>query len=373
VVIDLLDTLFPHDIPAEISLTESQILSTPFGLDRTPLGRSTSKDRPVLSNAFALQELEVALDKTSVSPAAASTKDSQLDDLAHDEYFHIRRVANDNPAIFIRTAIKARIIILKEVLYAPVTLSHRKLDLIDRALADLAACLVGGYVNGGSYVTLWECRGVQRHAMPRWIRGHQAFAALTQGLIFSFRQLGEALRTGDSHQVRRWADLCVVLFRGSAATFELTGDFPVEDYANVVRPSMMPPASEVGLSGLMSVDHRYLVQLMRDMRPALKSLGEQEPAIHGDLAASLGEVYDSHIHVCERFVGARPSILTAGRTERSGPSLIEQFKSLRLKPFEQVVRAQRLSRDPLLAETHSKDPRGSDPHQKRVGGCPFHE
>jgi hypothetical protein len=197
--------------------------------------------------------------------------------------------------------------------------------------------------------------------------------------------MGRALRAGKNDEVQKWADLSISLLRGSAAAFAFTGDFPVEEYANTVRPSMMPPESEVGLSGLMSIDHRFLAQTMRDMRPALKSLSEQDPARHHGIASALGAVYDNHIHVCERFVGARPSILTEGRTKKSGPSLIEQFKTLRLKPFEQAARAARLTDaskehapDPPIEATRIPDivaqpelaPRGS---QRVAGVCPFHE
>jgi hypothetical protein len=102
---------------------------------------------------------------------------------------------------------------------------------------------------------------------------------------------------------------------------------------------MSPPAAPICLSGLMSVDHRYFVQLIGRMKPALRLLREQEPLRHRQIHDGMASVYDSHIHVCERFVGDRPSLLTAGRTEKSGPELIEHFKRMRLKPFEATVQA----------------------------------
>ena len=179
--------------------------------------------------------------------------------------------------------------------------------------------------------------------MTRWIRGHQVFAALSQGLIFSFLALGRAIKAGDGAETRRWAELAIRLLEGSGAAFVFTGDFSVEEYMDVVRPSMMPPLSEISLSGLMSLDHRFLVQTMRDMRPALRALHEQEPELHGRMQKELAMVYDRHIHVCERFVGERPSLLTARHAKKSGPSLIEQFKTLRMKAMDAPLHAQRLS------------------------------
>lgn len=79
------------------------------------------------------------------------------------------------------------------------------------------------------------------------------------------------------------------------------------------------------------------------MRPALKALREQDAARHNMLCAELTDVYDQHIYVCERFVGQRPSIRTAASTELAGPALLEQFKSLRLKPFEHERRVARVA------------------------------
>jgi hypothetical protein len=353
VLTDPLEMLLPREIPSEISVAEWSVL-----LQGRGIMLSTQEAAGTFTHPAMMAEVRHMLSNVPAAGRAVLAMDSVADDLAHDSYFHVQRVESDAPHVFVRMAIQARLSFLREVDEAPVTIAHTHLDLIDRALADLLSCLAGGVVNGSSTITEWESRGNYYHAKRRWIRGHQVFAALTQGLIFSFQSLGRALRLGKNAEVRKWADLSISLLRGSAAAFELTGDFPVEEYANTVRPSMMPPESEVGLSGLMSIDHRVLAQTMRDMRPALKALSEQEPARHDGIAAALSAVYDSHIHVCERFVGARPSILTAGRTKKSGPSLIEQFKTLRLKPFEQVTRAPRLT---------------NGAHQSVGGGCPFHE
>ena len=204
--------------------------------------------------------------------------EGQPDDLAHDAYFHIQRVEGDEVAVFVRMAIAARLIFLNEVDESPVSISQEHLSLIDRSLADLIACLLGGSVNSSPHVTSFECRGHEIKVMPRWIRGHQIFAALTQGLIFSFHAMAHALRSGNGQEMRRWADLTISLFRGSGSAFELTGDYSAEDYTILVRPSMMPPACPIGLSGLMSFDHRFLIQTIRDMRPGLKACASRKQA-----------------------------------------------------------------------------------------------
>jgi hypothetical protein len=263
------------------------------------------------------------------------------DEVAHDAYFCVERVHGDVFAIFLRSIIAARMTLLDEAIPGAET-SH---VAIDHALCDLLRAACGPNSPLSIPVDVWtpKPRGAP---MKRWIKGHQIFAVLTQGLIFAFKNLGHAIRSGDSQDQNDWAEICISLFKGSAAAFEFTGAFGIDEYNASIRPTMMCPAAPVNLSGLMSSDHRHLVQQMRNMRPALKAMSQTHPEKHKQLAESLAAVYDSHIHVCDRFVGVQPSLLTAGTTEKSGPALVAQFKSVRLKAFEHVARAERLVHEP---------------------------
>lgn len=296
-----------------------------------------------LSNSEMADYLERLNESLPANGSSLLEPAGQAEDVAHDAYFFIGRRTGEEASVFARMVLATRIIFLRDVERAQVSVSQNVLSAIDESLGVLTECIFGASADAARRVTVWEWSDQRQESKLRWVRGHQLFAALTQGLIFTFQELARALREGKSSQVRRWSDVSASLLRGSAAAFEFTGDFAPEDYAAVIRPSMMPPQSEVGLSGLMSIDHRFLVRAMRDMRPSLKALHDQDQARHQKLSKDLSSVYDSHIHVCERFVGKQPSILTAGRTERSGPSLIEQFKTLRLKPFEEPVRTTRLA------------------------------
>ena len=339
--IGTLDTVLPDAIPSE-HLIANWASEQPLWV--AALNRESS-DPEVGSNFAIANALKDAIARIPFSCQLIEDANGQPDDLAHDAFFHVRRVKPDSPAIFVRAILFARLVFLDDVASEAVTINHDHLDLIDRGFADLLSCLQGGGLKGLPSVTTWQLRGETCNAMQRWIRGHVIFAALTQGLILSFRAMGHAFRAGNVQQIHKWADLSISLLRASGAAFVFTGDFPPGEYEGTIRPSMTPPISPIGLSGLMSVDHRYLAQTIRDMRPVLKALADHEPDRHDHIAAAISGVYDSHIHVCERFVGARPSILTAGRTDRSGPSLIEQFKTLRLKPFEHTQRALRLTND----------------------------
>ena len=353
--VEILRIPAPADIPLERLVRVWIAAGCNSHLVECLAGRSISVSNlaMVYKVARALQQLP--LNATPVPESSEVTEES-----AHDSYFHVQRVEGDVISAFARMIFFARLTFLQDVYESKVTLTHSTLSLIDAALADLAASLFGARVNSSRVVDAWETTGQETVAIRRWIVGHHTFAVLTQGLIFSFRCMGKAMREGKNEEVRRWADLSISLLRGSGAAFEFTGDFPEADYNNIIRPSMMPPATPLCLSGLMSADHRFLAQTMRDMRPVFKALAEREPERHAKLRDSVASVYDSHIHVCERFVGNEPSIMTAARSEKSGPSLIQQFKSLRLKPFE--------------ASTHKASlavatgPGANDSHAQR---CPF--
>ncbi len=338
-VIRYLDAVLPTEVPLD-TLVADWLLQYPHC---TPLQHFGSHNGGAVSNVAMAEEIEAILATLPTAGTAIENPEGQPDDLAHDAFFHVRRVRNDEPAVFVRSILSARLIFLQDVRAQAVSIDHADLELIDLGFSDLLSCLSGRKVNESTHVTQWHVPAETCQAMNRWVHGHLVFALLSQGLILSFRAMGQALRAGKTEKIQKWADLSISLLKASGAAFVFTGDFPAGEYENVIRPSMTPPISPIGLSGLMSADHRQMAQTIRDMRPALKSLAEHEPERHDRLAEAVADVYDRHIFVCERFVGPRPSILTAGRTERSGPSLIEQFKTLRLKPFEHSQRATRLS------------------------------
>lgn len=333
-MIEIIDMLLPQALPSEREvgawISTDELVPAAFGALYETLTRQELRDE--------LGEIKARIVQ---SATLRFTQGDQTDDAAHDAFFKIRRVEGNRAPALILSLLAARRLFLCDVEEGGVRISHLKLELIDQSLAELTFCLLGLDSSQAHRVTQWDGAQAPVAAMTRWVRGHQIFAALTQGLVFTFQSLGRATRAGNSRDVEKWADLSILLLRGSACAFEFTGDFPAEDYEKLIRRKMSPPESEVCLSGLMSVDHRFLVQTIRDVQPALRALSEREPGRHGALSAAMHQVYDSHIHVCERFVGNKASLLTDGRTEKSGPELVEHFKRLRLKPFEVARRALR--------------------------------
>jgi len=319
-------------------------------------------------------------------PDRHSASREAAEDHAHDSFFQVVRVDDEPCAVFARALLHARLILFDEIGSDTVATDSVDAGAIDQALSDICVRLFGARSPVGipdTNLTLpgFEARSSSDEAgyrddlaLRRWIRGHQLFAVLTQGLIVACHALARALRADDTSLMHAHVDLCLSVFRGSSAALRFTSHFSETAYNDRVRPRMMPPAAPIPLSGLMSADHRALVRTMRDMKPAFLALRDREPERYQRLHDALSTVYDSHIYVCERFVGEQQSLLTAGRTEKSGPDLIRHFKSLRLKVLERDQRVEPLELDERPTRYMAADrpvrrrPSTSSHHREDEGG-----
>lgn len=170
--------------------------------------------------------------------------------------------------------------------------------------------------------------------MQRWVRGHQIFVALTQGLIFSFQEIASRADRENDSELRTFVNLAITLLAGCAAALEFTGDFPPEDYTNIIRPSMRPLFVSETFSGLVSIDHGHFVKTLRELKPALDLVRHRDALRHDRLAQAVSAVYESHKFVCERFVGKQPSLRLAASSTKSGVDQLEHFRTQRKKAFE---------------------------------------
>lgn len=299
-------------------------------------------DGAVASNSNVAHEIGVLLDDFPIinirehSGAAANRDDS-----SHDDFFRIRRVEGHSYGIFVRTIIRAARVLSRDVDEAPVTLAPARLDAIDRALSDLLSCVLGAPARDGARVTQWKTRGGRHRPMQRWVRGHQVFAAITQGLIFAFQEIGVQAHNENVGDCGHLVDLAITLLAGAAAALEFTGDFPPEDYSDIIRPSMRPPFVSETFSGLLSIDHRHFVKTLRASKPALDVIRERDTFRHDRLSQAVSNVYESHKFVCERFVGKLPSLRLETSSSKSGVEQLEHFRTLRMKAFEPGSPAER--------------------------------
>jgi hypothetical protein len=162
-------------------------------------------------------------------------------------------------------------------------------------------------------------------AIARWKRGHQAFHLL---LITMTTVLDEALvvlkRRDWDRLAARFGQLAT-LYDAATASMRYAADFDPEQYATVVRPSMMPPSMASGFSGTLNREHTAMVA-------ALERLGLALEAVRADTATSVPAAVDSgwsavqqaqrrnrkhHALICRRFAPEGPSLLQQFYRERA--------------------------------------------------------
>jgi diaminopimelate decarboxylase/aspartate/methionine/tyrosine aminotransferase len=144
--------------------------------------------------------------------------------------------------------------------------------------------------------------------LARWRCGHGVFFVLAQRLIVVHGWLQRALEQHDMHAAAEALHTSSELWWASAAAFKYTADFPPDDYARLVRPSMSPPYVSDGFSGLSSPDHAALLQRLRVTQPLLQPLPSALRHAHRRYLWAMNAAYDSHAYVCECFVSEGASL-----------------------------------------------------------------
>jgi hypothetical protein len=253
----------------------------------------------------------------------------------HDAFFNIARSSHDHPAQILISVFQSRSALWDDLAETPSSLPDADLAIIDHGLsATLAALLstappVAAPPSGPSAVRIGRR---QDCILRRWMRGHQIFTALSQGLIVAVKALEAATTAQDIAARAGAADLMATAMEACGRALEFTGDFRVEVYEELIRPSMSPPHQPEGFSGLLSSDHRELVFRLKAARPAIDRLRAEDPERHTKVVDALTGVYDRHKHVCAKFVGTqRASLLMAEERGRSGVDQLERFKINRLR------------------------------------------
>ena len=325
---DAFHVLVPDDIPAA-----TQFFTIPAAVRAT-----FTADLDLGAGARSNVRIAAALEERLLRFAIGSTEESshrmERNDADHDAYFGVARICGPNAFIYVHMLVRARVLLMREAEEALVTIGTAHLASIDRALHDALTAALGVPASHEIQVLRWRGAATRCDAMRRWVRGHQIFCALTQGLILALRTFRTASADDDMPAANRAFDVAVSLMRGSAAALLLTGDFPPEDYRNLIRPSMMPPYLPESFSGLLSMDHRRFIQTLRECGPALDALRVQDPQRHARLAAATAAVYDKHRFVCDRFVSSGASLRMAPDSHGSAGEQIEKFKHIRLKVFQ---------------------------------------
>jgi hypothetical protein len=329
------------------------LLPTPLML-RTVLGAALMNDTAacaiMITNATHFEALAALATLRAQEPIdAVSAEYARLapDDLAgrpradtagHDQFFRIRRVAGPKSAVFLHSILAAASLFhaamsaepARHGCYAPVGAGFAALlgylAGVATAPIDLAAAPVP--------VGTSSCEPV-----VRWVVGHQIFATLTQGLLMALREFEAAMQASDAVAVDKALVLSGDLLLASAASFRFACDFAPGAYRDVIRPSMMPPHVGEGFSGLLSDDHRCLVQVMSRLHPMMAEAAAQFPAGHARLTGAFQCVYADHKVICARFGGAEaPSLRAPTCSHLSGVEQLDNYERARSRLLHPIYR-----------------------------------
>jgi hypothetical protein len=165
-------------------------------------------------------------------------------------------------------------------------------------------------------------------AVGRWILGHQTFHLQLIAMLSLLDRCRRSVEQDDRPRlVRSLRDLCT-LFDASSANMVYTASFSPLLYAEVVRPTMMPPNLSPGFSGQLSHEHELMMDELKRLKVALQDRwggGELWPAevveAWRQVEGAVRRIRKNHGLVCQQFVPDGASLLNdffAARARRKG-------------------------------------------------------
>lgn len=341
----------PIVLPPAVDVPASGCLSgEPFGsVSRTlqllevPQGLSIAVADPE-QRSRASRRLATAQAALPVWPSltdALEAQDVRQARQAHDAYFRVVRTRADAPSAYASGLLQALSIWLSELDEGP---PHDDALRLGSALCGLwHAAVSGAPLAPASPATAHPHRGTdhppvrtEAAAVRRWLRAHQVFAAITQGLVWTLHRLSAALQADDDADSRAWLLSLASLYDASAAAFRFASHFDSAHYRNTIRPSMEAPHAPPGFSGAMSVDHGQLVTRLAAMRAQMATAGLRFPEESAVLKQSLTRLYDDHKCVCARMAGeVTPSLRSAQMAAQPPASeILNRFFLRRLSMLE---------------------------------------
>ncbi len=328
------DMPMPEDLPDRLGFAAG----VPAGLRAVCAAELSSPDIRFRDTITALKDLLPRASGVDAARIAFMIDTGQACDIdSHDHFFRIRRSAGSAPVAFLASQIRTLHVLQTELKSTPTTLDPARLVAMADAIRGTIAFAVGIEAPAGAALAITGTAPTSEAdgSISRWVRGHQIFAALSQGLIFTLAALEQAERDDDAGTVSLTAGLVIELLHASATALELTGDFPAARYNASIRISMDTPYFPAGFSGVLSRDHRQLVGRMKMMRPAIEAFERRDPGLHARIGVALSAVYASHKHVCARFVEPdAASLLMAATAERPATEQIDRFRKMRLRAWQ---------------------------------------
>lgn len=219
-----------------------------------------------------------------------------------DRFFGVSRSASGVPEMFAHSAAIAYRTLLADTLEFGTDLDAARWNELCAGLEATIRFAVGADRRPPPEFAVppgWRNRDPHR----RWRSGHQVFFPLIQAILVGLRCFAHAVFAEHTAEARESAIFTTDVMRSSARALEFAADFSPSAYAQEVRPSMTPPGTPQGLSGLMSVDHHLMIDCFHEIQPIARNLTGDLRTVFDEFVASVQDTYAAHVHVCDRFNG----------------------------------------------------------------------
>ncbi|MFB2968979.1 hypothetical protein ACE1CD_08400 [Aerosakkonema sp. BLCC-F183] len=132
-----------------------------------------------------------------------------------------------------------------------------------------------------------------------WLTTHWSFISLIQGLIICFLRFESHLLANNLKAAAIELETASTLMLSSGAAMEMAGRIGGEVFRSQVRPKMGQE-----LSGIMMLDHNFLITIWKRLHPYFGSLPDQLKHQHEEFISSYKVLATSHKAVCDRFGGS---------------------------------------------------------------------
>jgi hypothetical protein len=288
--------------------------------------------------AAALDALRAALTTVPIPAGTAPVRDDPDEsggNRDNDQSFDIVRVDGERAAILLHSTLKGAELLLDDTVRSGTDLALEHWHALRHGFAALLGHLVGFPASSPGTDPGPRPRGADGRpsdALRRWIRGHRIFMVLIQGLVIAVDELTDAVARAETDRAAEALDLAVSLMRASEAALRFAGDFTPEEYQDLVRPTLMPPAAPSGLSGLNWRDHEHLVKRLAASRELLAGVDPSLVPLRARFREAYAAAYDAHRFVCARFVGEDVgSLLMTPKSKKSAVGVLTQYKRVRLQ------------------------------------------
>lgn len=174
---------------------------------------------------------------------------------------------------------------------------------------------------------------IKTKPLELWIQAHWIFFSLIQGLIISCHRFDFEIQAGRLNNAVIELETATLLMSTSSVALKLAGNYSKQIYQNNVRPSMPD-----GFSGIMGLDHSFLISVWKKLHPTFKVLPDCLHVHQEKFILSYKELMNAHKFVCEKVGGSEEgSLLTPHKSALDELSRLEKSRLLLIDPANSAI------------------------------------